>query len=258
MTTRVLVLQGLGINCEREMARAFRLAGAEPELRTMAQLLDGQVDLAGYGVVAFPGGFSFGDELGAGRVLAHRMSIRTGLREALKHYVSDGGCILGVCNGFQVLVQLGLLPGDGQRVALAKNENGQFVDRWVWHKATAEHCVFTKGVTRMLLPIRHSEGRLVGLSEASAVALRYTDIDGTDADGPEINPNGSPGAVAALCDPTGRILGMMAHPEAAVVPVQDPRFHRTESGQPLADGLQLFRNVVAYAKEKGSRVCQTS
>lgn len=248
-----LVITGYGINCEKEMALACDLAGARTEIAHAHALLHNQIDLGQYHLICFPGGFAFGDELGAAKVLANRMR---GLRDRLQNFVAEGRCILGICNGFQLLVKLGLLPGQTvkQAISLTYNDHARFDDRWVCHDVATDRCVFTQGLARLNLPIRHGEGKFVLSDDALAaelasrcqVAFRYAGD----------NPNGSYDRIAGICDPTGRILGMMAHPEAALFPTNHPDWLRRKeeakrNQTPLPDhgeGYFLFKNAVEFLK----------
>jgi phosphoribosylformylglycinamidine synthase len=212
---RVLVLCGLGLNCEAETEAAFRLAGAVPVRVNLLDLLDGRAGrLADHAILAFPGGFAFGDHLGAGAVFANR--IRWRLYEPLLEFIERGGLVIGICNGFQTLVRLGLLPGlDGDyrtpRATLAPNDRLGYRDAWVRVDFPADSpCLWTRGLGTMDLPSRHGEGKflaespelLARLERAGQVAARYVGPDGGPTTTWPHNPNGSPGAVAGLCDPT--------------------------------------------------------
>lgn len=261
MTVRALVLTGYGINCEVEMAHGFRLAGAEPTIAHLADVLDGPVDLHDFHALALPGGFSFGDHLGAGQALANRLRHSTFWPELLR-FIAEGKLVWGVCNGFQAMVKLGLLPaleGVGSReVTLVANDSGRFEDRWVRLAADpASPCVFTRGLTTLELPIRHGEGKLVTrpgvlerLETAHLAPLRYVDAKGQPAEDYPANPNGSPGAIAALCDPTGRLFGLMPHPEGYLDATQHPAWTRRVGASLVAGaGLGLFRNAVSAVRE---------
>lgn len=267
---KALVLTGNGVNCEREMAHACRLAGAEAQVVHLAEVFSGRVRLGDYHFLNFPGGFSDGDDLGSAKAGAVRLKyakIRDhGHRrflEDLLRFVADGKLVLGVCNGFQLLVKLGLLPGLGGRYAeqtasLTHNDSGRFEDRWVHLAVDPESpCVFTRGLERLYYPVRHGEGkfvpadhdvlRRVGLEKL--VPLRYADPEGQPTQRYPDNPNGSVGAVAGLCDPTGRIFGLMPHPEAFLHRTNHPRWTREdlpEEGQ----GLALFRNAVELVRRE--------
>jgi phosphoribosylformylglycinamidine synthase subunit PurQ / glutaminase len=268
-TVRALVLTGFGINCQEEMAAAYRLAGAEADIVHFNELLAGQAAIRGYDVINFPGGFSFGDDLGAGKALANKMrfcklaSGRTLLDEIADH-VAAGGFVLGVCNGFQILVKSGLLPNVGgnfqQEVSLIVNDSGKFEDRWV-------HCVaaqptrtpFLKNVDVVALPARHKEGKLVcrddairdAIRQQGLCALRYCDAEGHVATEYPALPNGAEMSCAALTDPAGRVLGMMPHPEAYLAIYNHPDWARRREaagGTEEGEGLRLFRNVVEHIR----------
>jgi phosphoribosylformylglycinamidine synthase len=275
MSVRALVLAGYGLNCDFETAHALELAGAEAK-RVHISDLTGTAQakptesLDGYHILLFDGGFSWGDDHGAGVLLATRLKNHLGGQ--LQAFLARGGLVMGICNGFQALVNLGLLPmleGRWDRtVALMANECGNFQDRWVELVAEpASPCLFTKGLTRMDLPIRHGEGRFI--SEANTlntieaqgmVAVRYGDGKGRLAQRRfPANPNGSVNDIAGICDPTGRVFGLMPHPEGFYRASQHPDYTLTREkarrrGQeldPLAagDGLAMFVNAVAAAKD---------
>lgn len=255
MKPSVLVLTGDGINCERETARAFTLAGAEPSIVHVNDLLEQPKKLRDFHAAAFPGGFSFGDDLGSGQVLALKLSLVLG--EELKEFVLHGKKpVIGICNGFQALTKLGLLPEPFgvRKMALARNAQGHFTDRWVELEAEkASVCIWTRNLGQdgsFALPIRHGEGRVVfakgeeegihrQLSVAGQIALRYAE-----------DVNGSHGRIAGVCDPTGHVFGLMPHPEAAVSLLQHPRSTRLEKRDADGIGLRFFRNCVSYLREK--------
>ncbi len=263
---RALILTGFGLNCEAESARAFELAGAAAEQVHLNDLLDGRRRLDDVHILFIIGGFSFGDHIASGRVLANRLRRR--LAEPIGQFVADGKLIVGICNGFQVLVKLGVLPGlDGdyqrQTVTLTWNDTGAFRDAWV-HLAVERDspCVFTDGLERLYLPVRHGEGKFLAIDDATLerleseglVACRYADPDtGKPTNGYPHNPNGSARAIAGISDPTGRIFGMMPHPEAFLFPWNHPHYARLRlAGAAPAEGggLPLFRNAVAFARER--------
>lgn len=266
---KALVLTGNGVNCEREMAHACRLAGAQADVVHLAEVFSGRVRLADYHFLNFPGGFSDGDDLGSAKAGAVRLKygkIRAdgGRRflEDLLRFVTDGKLVLGVCNGFQLLVKLGLLPGlDGryaeQTASLAHNDSGRFEDRWV-HLAVdpASPCVFTRGLEQLYYPVRHGEGKFVAgdhdvlrrIGAGALVPLRYADPGGQPTQRYPENPNGSVGAIAGLCDPTGRIFGLMPHPEAFLHRTNHPRWTREELPEE-GQGLAIFRNAVEFIRK---------
>jgi phosphoribosylformylglycinamidine synthase len=262
MKPPVLIITGYGVNCEAESRIAWELAGAAPRLVHLHDLLDSPAGLREFRALMFIGGFSFGDHMGSGHVLALRLRHR--LRAELEQFIGGGNLILGVCNGFQVMVKLGLLPGLDNRyftqtVALMHNDCGAFQNFWVTLGFDPQSpCVFTRGLTRLDLPIRHGEGkiftrdqRLLERIEAGHFApCRYLD-PGAGQPTMEFpaNPNGSLNAIAGLCDPTGRIFGLMPHPEAYLFPENHPQWQRQKLDGTFPEegmGLKLFRNAVAY------------
>ncbi len=261
---RALVLSGYGINCEKEMAKGATLAGAEVVTAHAKSWLLGEIDLSGFDFLLFPGGFSFGDELGAAKAFANRIAFSK-QSEDLARFVEKGNCILGVCNGFQLLVKLGLLPGleKGAAASLIRNTSGRFEARWVHQKVLPSKCVFTKGLTDLYLPVRHGEGNFImpgsdRLMEEGLIALQYTTPCGSLTEEFPHNPNGSKFSIAGITDPTGRVLGMMPHPEAALFFTQLPNWTREKeekkrAGQPIptyGPGLSLFKNAINYLRQK--------
>ncbi len=222
-----LVLGGEGINCERETARALETAGVRAKIIPLSLFLKQNFKVCDYHGLVLPGGFSFGDELGSGQILALKM--RHLKEDFLAEFVRQKRPILGICNGFQVLTKLGLLPG-----ALVQNQNGRFINRWVELKAPHESiCVWTRGLSTLRLPIRHGEGRLVLNSKVTPhIALQYTE-----------DVNGSDQQIAGLTDPSGLILGLMPHPEAAT------RGETYPSRELLAPGKRLFENIANYLRQ---------
>ncbi len=274
---RALVLAGFGINSEEETAAAYRLAGAEASVIHLAAALRGEVRVADFDVVHIPGGFSFGDDLGAGRALANRFRVCRlpgggTLLDGLAGVSKDGGMVVGICNGFQVLVQIGLVPNVGGRcepeASLLVNASGRFEDRWVRLQANPRSPVaLWSGSEPLEAPVRHGQGRLVFHSDGvrTAVVERGLDVFAyCNADGdrtgeyPE-NPNGSELACAGLSDASGNVVGMMPHPEdhlSAFVHPDWPRRRRERGEVAEGDGVAVFRAVVErVAAQKGrSRV----
>lgn len=247
MSLKAIIVTGFGINADEELAAAFRMAGAGAERVHAADLLERPELLDTAGFLAFPGGFSFGDHLGSGLVLANLFKKRMG--DAISRFVADGGLVLGVCNGFQTLVKMGLLPdmdGVGEpTVALVHNVGGRFVDDWVPVRFdTASRCVWTAGLGPRMLPIRHGEGRFVAGDQAVLDRLEAEGLVAVRYDG--VNPNGSINDIAGICDPTGRVLGLMPHPEAFINAEAHPNRRRGFSG---GLGLELFSHAVEWKRE---------
>ena len=264
---KVCVLTGFGLNCDRETAHAVTLAGGDASRVHLSDLLSGEAKLSAYKILAFVGGFSWGDDHGAGVLQAVRMKSRMG--DDLKSFVAKGGLVIGICNGFQCLVNLGLLPGldkdyESRSVALINNDCGNFRNDWVTLSVNPRSpSVFTRGLSILEMPVRHGEGKFYAeapvmkrLSGENLVALTYARADGSPAAGrfPD-NPNGSLADVAGICDPSGRIMGLMPHPEAYFRPAQHPLFTRRReaerrSGSPGAHpplGTAIFENAVRAA-----------
>jgi phosphoribosylformylglycinamidine synthase I len=262
---RSLVLSGNGLNCEIETAHANRIVGFAVDIVHISALMEGARSIHDYDFLNLPGGFLDGDDLGAGKAQAVKWryqlikdSTNRFIDDLLK-FVTDGKLIIGICNGFQLLTKTGLLPGTGnnhqtQAVTLTFNDSGRFEDRWVHVTANRlSPCIFTKDIDRIYLPVRHGEGKLV-LGEGSSAAelndkghivMQYCDENGmVTADFP-YNPNGSAMSVAGLCDSSGRIFGLMPHPEAFVHYTQHPRWTR-EDLPVEGDGLKIFRNAHDY------------
>jgi phosphoribosylformylglycinamidine synthase len=270
----VLVLSGYGLNCEAETAAGFRMTGARAEIVHTGQLLEaGASALADVRVLAFVGGFSFGDHIASGRVLANRMRYRLG--DALARFVDDGGLVIGICNGFQTIAKLGLLPaldrrrGDGlapQQVSIVDNDRIGYRDAWVRLAIDPQSpCVFTQGCSGGVLevPSRHGEGKIVAMPELRArieaerlVPLRYVDERGAATERWPDNPNGSDGGWAALCDATGRVFGVMPHPEAFLYAQNHPDAAargRAGAAMRVGDGLGILANGVRAALGPGGR-----
>ena len=242
---RVLVATGYGINADRELAEAFRLAGAAPERVHVSDILDAPAKIASCDILAFPGGFSFGDHLGSGKVLAYIVKSR--LKKELEAFVADGRLVLGVCNGFQTLVKMGILPNLSENftpdVSLIHNESGLFDDRWVPVRFNPDNpSPWTRGLGKTVLPIRHGEGRFITASPAAAERIRRDNLIALYYDG--WNPNGSEMDAAGITDPTGRVFGLMPHPEAFLFPQNHPRW--TRESVISAAGRSLFKNAVEY------------
>jgi phosphoribosylformylglycinamidine synthase len=266
-TVKALVLTGYGLNCDVETAYAFEQAGATARRVHINALIDGSVSVDDFNIMAFIGGFSWGDDHGAGVVQAVRM--KTNIGETLVKFAHNGKLVIGICNGFQCLVNLGLLPAldadyTRRSVALTHNDCGNFRDQWVHLNVDADSpCVFTKGLKSLELPIRHGEGKffaddtiLQSLTRNRQIVVRYATADGSPAQGafPD-NPNGSIMDIAGICDPSGRIFGLMPHPEAFNQWSNHPDWPRHKERvrrglapepEPITPGIRLFKNAVDY------------
>ena len=253
---KVLVLKAAGINCDAETAFAFESAGAQTEFVHINQLVSGGKRLADYQVFVLSGGFTYGDDIAAGKILANELKSK--LFDAIKDFVAAGKLIIGICNGFQVLVRAGILPGHidfEQEVTLTNNDSGVFQDRWVYLKNAASPCIWTKGLPEVIyLPIAHGEGKFIPKNEDVLERLRcqgqivftYCDSRGQSGDYP-VNPNGSIDSIAGICDTTGRVLGLMPHPERHIISLQHPRWTR-EGLKKHGDGFAIFLNAVHFFK----------
>jgi len=271
---RVLILRAPGTNCDRETAFAFERAGAATEIMHVNRLLEAPQRLQAFQILCIPGGFSYGDDVAAGRILANQLQHH--LADAIARFKDAEKLILGICNGFQVLLKSGVLlepnAERGPAATLTWNDSGRYEDRWVRLGVSGTKCVFLQGVEALYLPVAHAEGKFVARDEATfaqldaagQLVLRYRPLEGHAPSWPQPsadvtehvppgsaalpfpdNPNGSMGNVAGVCDATGRVLGLMPHPERHVDPTHHPRWTRREAG-PTADGLTLFANAVAY------------
>ncbi len=266
---KVMVLTGYGLNCDHETAYAFELAGADPRRVHINSLIDGSVRLNDFQVLVFIGGFSWGDDHGAGVIQALRLKTRIG--DQLLEFIAKGNPVLGICNGFQCLVNLGLLPGlEGnyrqRSVALTVNDCGNFRDQWVTLKMnSASPCIFTRGMKTAELPVRHGEGKFVTddavlekLTANNQIALQYATADGEIAAGRfPYNPNGSLADVAGICDPSGRVFGLMPHPEAFNHWTNHPDWTRCKETarrrgstgfDEVTIGVKIFKNAVDFMR----------
>jgi len=274
-TVRALVLTGYGLNCDYETDFSLKLAGADSERVHINELIpsgkiDARVTLDNYHILVLGGGFSWADDHGAGVIMAAKLRYNIG--DQIEEFIKEGKLIMGICNGFQALVNLGLLPGfDGdyhsRKVALTYNDSGNFVDRWVTLSAQEDTvCIFTKGISTLELPVRHGEGKFYAkkeiidrLIEKKQVVIRYADEQGRPAQGRwPFNPNGSLYDIAGVCDSTGRIFGVMPHPEAYNHYTNHPGWTRkreelARTGKEIekeeGEGIIIFRNAVEYIRK---------
>ena len=263
---RVLVLRTAGTNCNVETAFAFTHGGAVVDEVHLERVFAGEVKLADYHILALPGGFSYGDDIASGRIFANELRLRLG--KDIARFIRDKKLIIGICNGFQILVKAGILPGPfapeavgQQTVTLTNNDSGKFEDRWTYLKVEG-NSVWTQGLKDVIyIPVAHGEGKFIpandqlmkALAANGQVAFRYVCADGTRGGYPH-NPNGAVDDVAGITDATGRILGLMPHPERHFHFTQHPFWTRlkAEGGHDraaLGDGAKIFANGINYVKE---------
>lgn len=281
---RVLVLRAPGTNCDIETAYAFERAGAVAERLHINRLRETPAALDAFQILCLPGGFSYGDDVSAGRILGNQ--IRVALGDQFRKFRDSGKLILGICNGFQILLKSGILLEDNvaesagkkdslptAQATLALNESGRYEDRWVKLRVTGDKCVFFRGVESMYLPVAHAEGKFVtrdaavlkSLESGGQAVLKYRPLkemvsSGAAAAGaapasssthtvpyPD-NPNGATNDIAGICDATGRVLGLMPHPERHLDPLQHPRWTRLKELPKEGDGFALFKNAVGFFK----------
>lgn len=268
-----LILTGFGLNCDEETAHVFTLSGAVSHKVHINDLVSGRVKLRDFQILAFGGGFSWGDDHGAGVIQALKLKNHVG--QDLLTFIEEGKLIIGICNGFQALINIGLLPGfdrnyTERNVSITYNDCGNFRNQWVRLVANPNSpCVFTKGIETADYPVRHGEGKVIAapavvdrLLTGNQVVFQYADVNGSPANGafPD-NPNGSVADIAGICDPTGRIFGLMPHPEAYTHFTNHPDWTRSfdrlkrEGKAPERDemtvGVRLFKNAVDYIKAAG-------
>jgi phosphoribosylformylglycinamidine synthase len=244
-----------------ETEHAFRLASGDPRRVHINELVAKREVMASYDILAIPGGFSYGDDIASGKVLANELRYELG--EQVRDFASCGKPVIGICNGFQVLVKAGLLPGftpidEELQATLTFNDSAKFEARWIYLKvSTKNKCLWTKGIKKLLtLPVAHGEGKFIPrekkvldlLKNNGQVVLQYTDAKGKSAGYPA-NPNGSVESIAGICNPQGNVFGLMPHPERHLTKYNHPRWTREKLGE-KGDGLQIFINAVEYSKKK--------
>jgi len=255
---RAIVLRAAGINCDVETEYALELAGAKAQRVHINRIIEDKAALEKYQIIVFPGGFSYGDDVAAGKILANQIVHH--LYEPIRKFIEDGKLVLGICNGFQVLVKAGILPGNNaakeqSEVTITYNDSGKFEDRWVYLAPQTKKCIFIEPDRQIYLPVAHAEGKVVTkdnetlekLKAGGHVAFKYVDANGEEGDYP-VNPNGSMDSIAGLTDISGRVLGLMPHPERFVRPTQHPRWSRLRNRQD-SDGMTIFTNAVRYIQE---------
>jgi phosphoribosylformylglycinamidine synthase I len=253
---KAMVLRAAGINCDMETEYALELAGAKARRIHINRIIENKALLDEFQIIVFPGGFSYGDDVAAGKILANQ--IMHHLYEPVQKFIEDGKLVLGICNGFQVLVKTGILPGDNSAkqqasVTITNNDSGKFEDRWVYLSPQGKKCIFIEPGQQIYLPVAHAEGKVVTKDTATLdelrsgghIAFKYVDKDSKEGDYP-VNPNGSTDSIAGLTDMTGRVLGLMPHPERFIRPTQHPHWSRLKDvGN---DGMTIFSNAVKYIK----------
>lgn len=257
---KTLVLRTAGSNCDYETVHAFQYVGSHVDLIHINRIVSGEIHLQDYQILAIPGGFTYGDDISAGKILANELKYK--LQDQLLQFYQDEKLIMGICNGFQVLVKAGLLPivelsSIDQKATLTHNDSGKFEDCWTYVKPISKKCIFTKGIEQLIyLPVAHTEGKFIPknddelnrLKQSDQIVFQYVNNKGEVAGYPW-NPNGSVANIAAICDPTGRILGLMPHPERHFHPTHHPQWTRIGLKKE-GDGVQIFRNAVNYFLEK--------
>lgn len=255
---KVIVLRTAGTNCDKETAFAFEEAGATAELVHINRLSSGETGLSGYQILAIPGGFSYGDDIASGKILANEL--KYGIEKEIQKFIRDGKLIIGICNGFQILVKSGLLPDlSGEETieaTLTLNDSAKFEDRWVHLKKVESKCIWTKNIKETIyLPVAHGEGKfipkdkkiLAKLRREGLVVIEYADREGRRSGYP-YNPNGSVENIAGICDKTGRVFGLMPHPERHISFLQHPGWTR-EKSRGKGDGFAIFKSGVDFAKK---------
>ncbi len=262
---KVLVLRTAGTNCDAETGFAFKTAGAQVDLVHINRLLNKEISLQDYHILALPGGFSYGDDIESGKIFANELRLK--LAEDIGRFISDGKLIIGICNGFQVLAKAGILPGPltaqeendrdrAVKTTLMTNDSGKFEDRWVHLRVVGESPWLEGCKKTIYLPVAHAEGKFVTqdkkvlerLCSNGQVAFRYCTADGTRPRYPQ-NPNGSIDDIAGITDKTGRILGIMPHPERHFLFTQHPFWTRLPKNSKFGDGAKIFENGMTYMKK---------
>ena len=253
---KVIVIRAAGTNCDKETADAFIRQGAEAELVHINQLKNKKKKLSSYHILAIPGGFTYGDDIASGRILANELKFN--LKDDVSKFINDGKLIIGICNGFQVLVKSGLLPEGNtfnQTTTLNLNDSCKFEDRWIYLKNNPQSpCIWTKNIKDVMeLPIAHAEGKFIAdkeviksLGDNNQIVFKYVNAQGETGSYPD-NPNGSIDDIAGICDQTGRIFGLMPHPERFLTLNHNPRAQRLKEAKPI-DGNIIFKNAVNYIK----------
>jgi phosphoribosylformylglycinamidine synthase subunit PurQ / glutaminase len=256
---KAAVLCGYGINCEYETEYALRASGAEAQRVHVHDLIANPKMLEDFNLLAFPGGFSYGDDLGSGKVLANKMRFR--MKEQMQEFVRQGKLVIGICNGFQMVAKMGLLPYNdfAQGATLMANDSGKFEDRWVYLKINQKSpCVFTRGISGLMLPVRHGEGKFLAsapvlrdIAAKNMIAMQYVN-EKDELAGYPYNPNGSPMNIAGICNEQGNVFGLMPHPEAYSAMVNNPFWPSVKDRIKdwKGSGMKVFENAVSYLNER--------
>ncbi|MFH1459910.1 MAG: phosphoribosylformylglycinamidine synthase I [Candidatus Omnitrophota bacterium] len=261
---KVLILRTAGTNCDQETKLAFEFLGACVTVTHINDLVRGADKISRYQIITFPGGFTYGDDIAAGVILANEL--QTKLKTNLHKFLDKNGLMIGICNGFQVLVKMGILPDSKnwkQVLTLSCNDSGKFEDRWVYLKKPNDcdpkkdsKCVWTRGIDQVIyLPVAHGEGKFIArdgqvldkLKNNGQIVFQYCNKQGGLSRYPE-NPNGSLADIAGICDQTGRVFGLMPHPERCVFKTQHPHWTRKKQDF-IPDGLKIFQNAIDYLKK---------
>jgi phosphoribosylformylglycinamidine synthase len=262
---KVIILRTAGTNCDRETKFAFESLGGEVDCLHINKFLNREKTIKDYHILVVPGGFTYGDDIAAGKILANELRLKLG--DDIKEFILEGKPVIGICNGFQILVKAGLLPGIkfdrqshqefSQTATLMTNESGRFEDRWVYLKPNGR-CIWVKGIDRIIsLPVAHGEGKFVPkdkgvlerLKKNEQIVFHYCNELGRRPTYPE-NPNGSVDDIAGICDESGLVFGLMPHPERHFVFTQNPHWTRLKKKTKYGDGAMIFENGIRYAREK--------
>ena len=254
---KALIVRTAGTNCDWETKAAFEIAGAAAERIHVNRLIRGEIRLADYSILVIPGGFSYGDDIASGKILANELKYRLG--DQVKEFALTGRPVIGICNGFQILVKMGLLPEPeamNQTTTLTFNDSDRFECRWINLKTEETHCLWVEGLAQVIsLPVAHGEGKFISankkilkiLESNRQVVFRYVD-ERAKAAGYPYNPNGSQGNIAGICNGKGNVFGLMPHPERFVFRWQHPsRLHRGD-GTEFGWGLEIFKNAIKFVK----------
>jgi phosphoribosylformylglycinamidine synthase I len=258
-TPKVIVLRTAGTNCNEETAFAFSYLGASVDQVHVNELSKGTKKLSDYHIMALSGGFSYGDDIASGRILANELRLKLG--QDIKKFIGDGKLVIGICNGFQILAKAGILPGlnttSGQEATLFHNDSAKFESRWIHLSVNGSKSVWTKGMpSQIFLPVAHGEGKFIPkdvkildtLKANGQVIFNYCKADGGPQPAYPENPNGSTEHIAGICDTSGRVLGLMPHPERHFFVHQHPFWTRLNKKEKLGDGAKIFENGMEYVK----------